>query len=75
MKIINAMASGFLVFVVMAYRCTLGHVMGGHCRYDPTCSQYMLDAVKKYGPWRGGWRGLKRICRCHPWGRFGHDPA
>lgn len=75
MKLINTIASWLLVFVVMAYRCTLGHVMGGHCRFQPTCSQYMLDAIKKYGPWRGGWRGVKRICRCHPWGGFGHDPA
>ena len=49
--------------------------MGGHCRFQPTCSQYMIDAVNKYGPPRGGWRGLKRIARCHPFGGCGYDPA
>jgi len=62
--------------VVWLYRGTLGHFMHGHCRYHPTCSQYMLDAVDKYGPWRGGWRGVKRIVRCHPFTkRGGYDPA
>lgn len=64
-----------IVSLVQAYRATLGPLMGGVCRYQPTCSQYMLDAVAKYGPWSGAWRGIKRIARCHPWGGFGHDPA
>jgi len=63
-----------IVASVWVYRFALGWVMGGHCRYQPTCSQYMLDSVAKYGPWRGAWRGLKRICRCHPWGGSGYDP-
>ena len=37
--------------------------------------QYMIDAINKYGPFRGSWRGIKRVCRCHPWGPAGHDPA
>ncbi len=61
--------------VVAFYRLTLRPFMGGACRFTPTCSQYMLDAVDKYGPASGGWRGVKRICRCHPWGGFGYDPA
>ena len=48
--------------------------MGGQCRYAPTCSEYMLLAVRKHGPWRGGWMGLRRIARCHPWGGHGYDP-
>ncbi|MCC7191747.1 MAG: membrane protein insertion efficiency factor YidD [Phycisphaeraceae bacterium] len=67
--------SRILIFLVYVYRATLGHFLGGHCRYDPTCSQYMIDAIRKYGPWRGGWRGLRRIGRCHPWGGCGYDPA
>lgn len=61
--------------IVWVYRRTLGHVTGGQCRYQPTCSQYMLDAVDKYGPVRGVWRGIKRIGRCHPWAGGGDDPA
>ena len=69
------MVSRILVLLVLFYRATLRPVMGGQCRFHPTCSQYMLDAIEKYGPWRGAWRGLKRIGRCHPWGRYGYDPA
>ncbi len=64
-----------IVAMVWLYRVTLGPVMGGHCLYQPTCSQYMIDAVRKYGALPGVWRGVKRLCRCHPWGRGGHDPA
>ena len=65
----------FLIFLVVIYRVTLSRVMGGHCRFQPTCSQYMIDAIRLYGAWRGGWRGLQRIARCHPWGGSGYDPA
>jgi putative membrane protein insertion efficiency factor len=64
-----------LIQLVLAYRVTLGRVMGGHCRYVPTCSQYALDALNKYGAARGSWMALKRVCRCHPWGGKGYDPA
>jgi len=68
------MARLFL-FLVVLYRVTLGPLLGGHCRFQPTCSQYMMDAIHKHGAWRGAWRGLKRIARCHPWGGCGYDPA
>jgi putative membrane protein insertion efficiency factor len=64
-----------LIFLVVLYRVTLGQVMGGHCRFQPSCSQYMIDAVKKHGPIKGAWRGIKRIARCHPFGGSGYDPA
>lgn len=69
------MLTRVMIFFVLAYRATLGPLLGGYCRFEPTCSQYMIDAVKKYGPLRGGWRGLKRIARCHPFGGCGYDPA
>lgn len=69
------MISRVLIFFVMCYRVTLGPFMGGQCRFQPTCSQYMMDAIHKHGPWRGGWCGVRRICRCHPWGGSGYDPA
>lgn len=64
-----------LIFLVLLYRVTLGKVMGGHCRFQPSCSQYMIDAVQKHGPVKGAWKGLKRIARCHPFGGSGYDPA
>lgn len=72
---INALATWLLIAFVWVYRFTLGWLLGGQCRFQPTCSQYMLDAVAKYGPWRGGWRGIKRVLKCHPWGCSGYDPA
>ncbi len=64
-----------LIHLVLAYRVTLGRLLGGQCRFHPTCSQYAIDAVNLHGAWRGGWRTIKRICRCHPWGGRGYDPA
>lgn len=69
------MASRLLIYLVLAYRATLGFFLSGHCRFVPGCSQYMIDAIHKYGPWRGAWRGLRRIVRCHPLGGSGYDPA
>lgn len=67
--------SRVLIFLVLVYRATLGQFMGGHCRYQPSCSQYAIDAIRKYGPWSGAWRAVKRIGRCHPFGGSGYDPA
>ena len=64
-----------LIQLVLLYRVTLGRLLGGQCRYVPSCSQYAIDAVNKYGPARGSWRAARRICRCHPWGGSGYDPA
>jgi putative membrane protein insertion efficiency factor len=48
---------------------------GGGCRFEPTCSQYFLEAVEEHGSIRGSWLGIKRILRCHPWGGQGYDPV
>ncbi|HBU38619.1 MAG TPA: membrane protein insertion efficiency factor YidD, partial [Planctomycetaceae bacterium] len=49
-------------------------LLGKQCRFRPSCSRYFQESVKKYGPLRGTWKGLNRICRCHPWNRGGYDP-
>lgn len=67
--------SRLLINLVILYRATLGRFMGGHCRFHPSCSQYAIDAINKYGPWRGAWRAIKRVGRCHPLGGRGFDPA
>lgn len=74
-RLLEAPVAWLLVAGVWGYRLTLGPFLGGYCRFEPSCSQYMLDAVTRYGPWRGGWRGVKRICRCRPGGGSGFDPA
>ena len=64
-----------LIWVVLLYRATVGRFLGGHCRYTPTCSQYAVDAINKYGPVKGSCKAVGRVCRCHPWGGKGYDPA
>src|ERR1700719_4167300 len=48
---------------------------GSGCRFEPTCSNYFLEAVERHGIGHGGWLGLKRLARCQPWGGCGHDPV
>ena len=66
--------STVLVAAVKLYRA-LPRSRPPSCRFDPTCSQYALDAVRSRGAFRGGWLALRRICRCHPWGGWGYDPV
>ncbi len=67
--------SWLLIQLVLAYRVTFGRFLGGQCRFVPTCSQYAIDAITKYGAVRGGWKAVCRMARCHPWGGCGYDPA
>lgn len=60
---------------IFIYRYCLSPLLPVSCRYAPTCSGYALQAVARHGALRGGWLGLKRICRCHPWGGAGYDPV
>lgn len=61
--------------LIWVYRNMISPLTPASCRYTPTCSQYAVDAVNKYGPFKGGWLALKRIGRCHPWGGGGYDPV
>lgn len=64
-----------LIHLILLYRVTLGRLLGGQCRFQPTCSQYAIDAIDKHGPIKGSWRAIKRIARCHPFSAGGYDPA
>ncbi len=61
--------------LIKIYQLIISPWMGPSCRYTPTCSQYGIEALKKYGPLKGGWLTLKRLARCNPWGGHGHDPV
>ena len=63
-----------LIAAARVYQLTLSRVLGRHCRFEPSCSAYFIGAVRKYGAIRGAWRGIGRICRCHPWNPGGFDP-
>lgn len=64
-----------LLALVRFYQYAISPLIPPRCRYTPTCSQYAVEAIKKYGTLKGGWLALKRILRCHPWGGCGHDPV
>jgi hypothetical protein len=64
-----------LILLARIYQWTLSPIVGRQCRFQPTCSNYFIDAVKKYGAVRGAAKGVWRICRCHPWHPGGYDPA
>ncbi len=63
-----------LIGLVRLYQMTLSPLLGQTCRFHPSCSQYMIEAVRKYGLIVGAWRGIKRIARCHPFHPGGYDP-
>lgn len=60
---------------VYFYRYCISPLTPPSCRYNPTCSQYMVQAVMRHGIFKGGWLGIKRILRCNPWGGSGYDPV
>ncbi|MGE4548233.1 MAG: membrane protein insertion efficiency factor YidD [Intestinibacillus sp.] len=70
------MAKKVLLALVRFYRRSISPMMAPRCRYIPTCSQYALEAIEKYGAFKGGWLALRRILRCHPFSRRGpYDPV
>ncbi len=63
-----------LISFVRLYQITLRPVLGKHCRFQPTCSDYAIEALQKYGSVRGSMKTTWRILRCNPWGGCGSDP-
>ncbi|HZU38367.1 MAG TPA: membrane protein insertion efficiency factor YidD [Gemmataceae bacterium] len=75
---LRARVRALLILVLVAgvhvYRMVLRPLLPSVCRFEPSCSEYFVQAVLKYGPWRGSCKGVWRICRCHPFSRGGYDP-
>ena len=61
--------------VIRFYQKFISPLLGPRCRYQPTCSHYMLEAITRYGVVKGGWLGFKRLLRCNPWSKGGYDPV
>ncbi len=61
--------------IVRFYQLVISPFFPPSCRYQPTCSEYALQALKRHGPFYGSWLALKRLLRCQPWGGHGHDPV
>lgn len=61
--------------LIRFYRYVISPLLGANCRYQPTCSAYAEEALRRHGVMHGGWLALKRIARCNPWGGSGYDPV
>jgi uncharacterized protein len=72
---ISKIISAVFIAIIRFWQGAISPYMPPSCRYTPTCSQYSLEAIKKYGPFKGGWLAVKRISSCHPWGGHGYDPV
>jgi uncharacterized protein len=64
-----------LLGVVRGYQVLLSPIVGGACRFEPSCSRYMAEAIERHGATRGAWLGVRRLARCHPFGSGGFDPV
>lgn len=78
MKIVETFNKGLawlLIAFIKAYQYTLSPFIGRSCRYQPTCSNYGIEAIRKHGPYKGFWLTVKRVLSCNPWGGSGYDPV
>ncbi|MCB1770166.1 MAG: membrane protein insertion efficiency factor YidD [Candidatus Competibacteraceae bacterium] len=64
-----------LIALIRVYQLFVSPLLGNHCRFYPSCSQYAREAVEQYGVLRGGWLAIQRLSRCHPWHPGGVDPV
>ena len=63
------------ILLIKIYQRLISPLLGAKCRFTPTCSNYAVEAFKKYGLFKGAWLAAKRIAKCHPWGGSGYDPV
>lgn len=67
--------TALLILPIRFYQLVISPMLPKSCRFEPTCSSYAVEALRKHGPLKGTWLALKRIARCHPWGGSGWDPV
>src|SRR6188474_1701877 len=71
----QSLTAALVLGLVATYKSVLSPLFKGSCRFEPSCSDYMSQAVSVHGALRGSWLGLRRLARCHPFGGFGLDPC
>lgn len=69
------MVARVMIAMLRGYKRWISPALPPACRYTPTCSEYAMQAIEKYGAAKGGWLGFRRLMRCHPWGGKGYDPV
>tara|TARA_B100001750_G_C15464642_1_gene576289 strand:- start:1206 stop:1451 length:246 start_codon:yes stop_codon:yes gene_type:complete len=74
-RVIKTIATFLLILPIKCYQILLSPLFPKSCRFEPTCSNYFIQAIKKFGPIYGFWLGIIRISKCHPWGEYGYDPV
>ena len=75
MKTLLRILSYPFIALIKIYQWLISPILGAKCRFTPTCSHYAVEALQKYGIFKGAWLTVKRIARCHPWGGHGYDPV
>lgn len=75
LKICRRIVALPFILLIRFYQTCISPLTPPSCRYTPTCSQYGIEAFRKYGIFKGGWLTFKRVMRCHPWGGSGYDPV
>ena len=71
---IKKICTKFIINLINIYKYLISPLLGNNCRFLPTCSEYTKESIIKFGLIHGVWLGLKRIVKCHPWGKGGYDP-
>jgi len=64
-----------LIGLIRLYQYLISPYLGNRCRFEPSCSEYAVEALRRHGMWRGLWLALRRVAHCHPWHRGGFDPV
>jgi putative membrane protein insertion efficiency factor len=75
MTLLHELLKKLLILPIRLYQWLISPLLPKSCRFQPTCSHYMVEAIREWGIFKGTWLGLKRVGRCHPWGGHGYDPV
>lgn len=75
LQMIIRLIKWLLILPIRFYQLSISPMLPKSCRFEPTCSAYAVEALRRHGPVKGLWLAVRRILRCHPWGGSGYDPV